>query len=294
MSMITMKAGTRTSALAVKQTELVIQALQEKNPDISVEYTFMKTKGDKLLTVPLADFGGKGAFVTEFEEALLNGSIDFAVHSAKDIPMELSEGLEIWAVLKRADVRDVLLTKKGKEEKQVRLVGTSSKRRELQIKELCGVQCRLLRGNVPTRIEKLKNDMYDGIILAAAGIDRLGLNADEDLNYRYFSVDEMVPAGGQGIIVIEGREDDKRKELFQAVNDETAFRELETERFLLKCLQAGCHEPVGVFSKIEGEQITIYLLLEKEGKVCRGSVAGAVSERLQLAKELITEVNGHE
>lgn len=292
--MITLKTGTRTSALAVKQTELVIQALQEKNPDISVEYIYMKTKGDKLLNVPLVDFGGKGAFVTEFEDALLSGSIDVAVHSAKDIPMELSEGLEIWAVLKRADARDVLLTKREKAENAVRIVGTSSKRRELQVKELCGAQCRLLRGNVPTRIEKLKNDMYDGIILAAAGIDRLGLDADETLNYRYFSVDEMVPAGGQGIIVIEGRKDDKRKELFQAVNDETAFRELETERFILKRLQAGCHEPVGVFSKIEGEQITIYLLLEKEGKGCRGTVKGAVSRRLQLAEELIAEVNGHE
>lgn len=292
--MTVMKAGTRTSALAVKQTELVIQALREKNPDISVEYTFMKTKGDKLLNVPLVDFGGKGAFVTEFEEALLEGSIDIAVHSAKDMPAELSEGLEIWAVLKRADARDVLLTKRGRKEKEVRIVGTSSKRRELQIKELCGAQCRLLRGNVPTRIEKLKNDLYDGIILAAAGIDRLGFNRDEDLDYRYFSVDEMIPAGGQGIIVIEGRKDDKRKKLFQAINDETAFQELETERFILKRLQAGCHEPVGVFSRIEGEQITIYLLLEKEGKVCRKTVRGAVSKRLQLAEELIAEVNGHE
>lgn len=291
---MTIKAGTRTSALAVKQTELVIQAVKEKNPDISFEYIYRKTKGDKLLSVPLVEFGGKGAFVTEFEEALKEGSIDIAVHSAKDIPMELSEGLEIWAVLKRGDVRDVLLTKKGRKADNLKVIGTSSKRRELQVNELLGTRCELLRGNVPTRIEKLKNDMYDGIILAAAGIDRLGLNADEELNYRYFSVEEMIPAGGQGIIVIEGRKDDKRKELFASINDETAFKELETERYILRCLQAGCHEPVGVLSRIEEEQIRIWLLLEREGKICRGTVKGQVSDRLKLAERLIDEVNRNE
>lgn len=288
--MMTIKAGTRTSALAVKQTELVISAMQEKNPDLSFEFSFLKTKGDKLLSAPLTEFGGKGAFVEEFEEALLDGSIDIAVHSAKDIPMELSDGLEIWAVLKRADARDVLLTKKNNAGKELKVIGTGSKRRELQANALLGVQSALLRGNVPTRIEKLKNDMYDGIILAAAGIDRLGLNTDEELDYRYFSIEEMIPAGGQGIIAIEGRKDDRRKELFAPINDETAFKELETERCILKRLQAGCHEAVGVFSRIEREQITIFLLIEREGKICRGTVSGAASERLQLAEKLIAEV----
>lgn len=292
--MVTIKAGTRSSALAIRQTELVILAMQKKNPDVTFEVSFRKTKGDKLLSVPLTEFGGKGAFVEELEREILQGGIDIAVHSAKDMPMELSEGLEIWAVLKRADPRDVLLTKKDHEGKELKRIGTSSKRRELQVKELLGAECGLLRGNVPTRIEKLKNDMYDGIILAAAGIDRLGHNADKELNYRYFSVEEMVPAGGQGIIVIEGRRDDKRKELFAAINEEETFWELETERYILKELQAGCHEPVGVFSRIEEEQITIRLLLEQEGRICRGVVKGAVSERFELAKKLITEVKCHE
>lgn len=136
--MMTIKAGTRTSALAVKQTELVISAMQEKNPDLSFEFSFLKTKGDKLLSAPLTEFGGKGAFVEEFEEALLDGSIDIAVHSAKDIPMELSDGLEIWAVLKRADARDVLLTKKNNAGKELKVIGTGSKRRELQANALLG------------------------------------------------------------------------------------------------------------------------------------------------------------
>ncbi|MGN0377862.1 MAG: hydroxymethylbilane synthase [Suilimivivens sp.] len=292
--MTTIKVGTRTSALAMKQTELVIQAMKIKNQDLNFQIVPMKTRGDKLLSVPLADFGGKGAFVEEFEEALLDGTIDIAVHSAKDIPMELSEGLELWAALKRADERDVLLTKKGNAGKKLKVIGTGSKRRELQIRELMDVQCELLRGNVPTRIEKLKKDMYDGIILAAAGIDRLGLERDEELNYRYFSVDEMIPAGGQGIIVIEGRKDDERKELFAAVNDETTFQELETERFLLKRLQADCREPVGAFSKIEGDRITIYLMLAREGKVKRAAISGQKSDRLKLSEKLIDEVNHDE
>ena len=156
------------------------------------------------------------------------------------------------------------------------------------------MQCALLRGNVPTRIEKLKNDMYDGIILAAAGIDRLGLSTDEDLDYRYFSVDEMIPAGGQGIIVLEGRKNDGLKSLFTAVKDENAEIELETERFILNCLQAGCHEPVGVYSRVEGNQITISLFLEREGKARRGTVKGETFKRLQLAGQLIDEVKHYE
>lgn len=288
MTMI--KAGTRTSALALKQTELVIQSAKEKNRDLEFQTVPMKTRGDKLLSASLETFGGKGAFVEEFERALLEGTIDIAVHSAKDMPMELSEGLEIWAVLKRGDVRDVLLTKKGRAQKELKVIGTSSKRRELQVKALCDVRCELLRGNVPTRIEKLKNDMYDGIILAAAGIDRLGLNHDEELDYRYFSTEEMVPAGGQGIIVIEGRKGDKRRELFAGVNDENAWKELETERFLLQSLQAGCHEPVGVYSRIEGEYITIDLMLEQEGEIRRGTIEGQIKDRFELAEKLIHEV----
>lgn len=278
----------------MKQTEAVIRAVKSREPDLEFKIVPLKTKGDKLLQVSLAEFGGKGAFVAEFGQALLEGVIDIAVHSAKDVPWQLPEGLELWASLKRADPRDVLLTRKGKEAGEIKTVGTASPRRELQIRELLPVQCALLRGNVTTRIEKLKNDVYDGIILAAAGIDRLGLNRDPELEYRYFSPDEMVPAGGQGIIAVEGRKEDKLKEKFAAVCDETSFRELETERFILKELQAGCHEPVGVFSGIEEEKMVIRLAAVRDGRLWKGRTEGKESDRFLLARRLVDEVNGYE
>lgn len=306
--MKTIRIGTRTSALALKQTEMVMQTLQSRYKDISFEVVSMKTKGDKLLNTSLVDFGGKGAFITEFEDEILKGNIDIAVHSAKDMPMDLAEGLDIWMALKRADARDVMLTRKEgfKDPGRPMLIGTGSPRRQIQMESMMDVKCRLLRGNVPTRIEKLRQGSYDGIILAAAGLERLGLEKEEDLCYRYLSYDEMIPAGGQGIVTVEGRQNDDLKALFEKCSDRTAELELETERYLLERLEAGCHEPVGVFSQIEkpvGEpmakreieenRITIRLLLEKNGKPHRGSIAGSVKNRLELADRLIEEVSGN-
>jgi hydroxymethylbilane synthase/uroporphyrinogen III methyltransferase/synthase len=266
----------------------VIQALQEKHKELSFEIIPLKTRGDKITDVPLADFGGKGAFVTEFEEALLEGRIDMAVHSAKDMPAELSEGLSLWGVLKREDARDVLLT--CRENTVLQTIGTSSRRRELQIKAMLPVSCETLRGNVPTRIRRLKEGSYDGIILAAAGLKRLSLDREEGITYRPFSFEEMIPAGGQGIIAVQGRKEDKNRVLFDGVNDELTWKELETERFLLQSLQAGCHEPVGAFSQIEGDSITIRLLLEEKGSLRKGKIQGKAEDRFLLAEQLINEV----
>lgn len=296
------RIGTRTSALALKQTGMVIQAMESRYQDLSFEVVSMKTRGDRLLNTSLVELGGKGAFITEFEEAMLKGDMDLAVHSAKDMPMELAEGLDIWMVLERADARDVLVTRKedGADgfvddfaKKKTRIIGTGSPRRQIQIESLMDAECRLLRGNVPTRIEKLRQGMYDGIILAAAGLKRLGLEKEEDLCYRYLSYDEMIPAGGQGIVTVEGRNNDDLKALFEACSDRAAQLELETERYILKRLGAGCHEPVGVFSRIEGEEIQIRLLLEENKKPRRGSITGSVENRLELADRLIEEVSGN-
>lgn len=296
------RIGTRTSALALKQTGMVIQAMESRYQDLSFEVVSMKTKGDRLLNTSLVELGGKGAFITEFEEAMLKGDMDLAVHSAKDMPMELAEGLDIWMVLERADARDVLVTRKEDgvdgliddfAKKKTRIIGTGSPRRQIQIESLMDAECRLLRGNVPTRIEKLRQGMYDGIILAAAGLKRLGLEKEEDLCYRYLSYDEMIPAGGQGIVTVEGRNNNDLKALFEACSDRAAQLELETERYILKRLGAGCHEPVGVFSRIEGEEIQIRLLLEENKKPRRGSITGSVKNRLELADRLIEEVSGN-
>lgn len=247
------RIGTRGSALALAQTDMFIERLRKVYPMIACEKVIIKTAGDKILDKPLMAFGGKAVFVSEFEDAILNGTIDYAVHSAKDMPMELAEGLAIACVLPREDVRDVLLTRCGTkiEELPRAVIGTGSLRRQSQITALYGnVHCESLRGNVTTRIQKLKDGGYDGILLAAAGLRRLGLGHDAELSYQYLDVEKMLPAGGQGIIAVEGRAEGQ--EYLQAVTDERSALALCVERDILKRLDAGCHEAVGVYAKVKG------------------------------------------
>lgn len=248
--------GTRGSALALAQTDLVIRQIKEKAPKVECEICIITTKGDKILDKPLVEFGGKGAFVTEIEEKLKNGEIDLAVHSAKDMPMELAEGLAIIGVLKREDPRDVLVTMdwEGFLQKEHPVIGTSSLRRQAQIQqEFQDALCQTLRGNVNTRLKKLEEGMYDGILLAAAGLRRLGLEKEEKFHYHVLDIDRMIPAGGQGIIAVEGRKDSRFLGLLESITHESTRIELELERKALRLLEAGCHEPVGVFTRVERE-----------------------------------------
>lgn len=285
----TIRIGTRGSLLALEQTDRVIAALTARYPQLHMEKVILHTKGDKILDKPLLEFGGKGVFITEFEEALQDGRIDLAVHSAKDMPMELAEGLVIAGALPRADVRDVLVTRKGALENAV--IGTGSLRRQFQLKAIYpDVQCISIRGNVPTRIQKVRNGECDGVVLAAAGLERLGLLQEADLEYRYFSSEEMVPAGGQGIIAIEGRLDDEITDMVHDISNENAMLELETERRILQLLEAGCHEAIGVISKVEKEQIAVQIIQESDGTVYRQQGAMAVGKRLELAEKLVKEL----
>lgn len=226
--------------------------MKKKYPTIECEKVILKTTGDRILDRPLLEFGGKGVFVTEFEQAIYNGTLDYAVHSAKDMPMELHKGLAIVSVLERGDARDVLITKQGFEMASAKsaVIGSGSSRRIAQFAKLypdasfCG-----LRGNVTTRLQKLREGQYDGIILAAAGLSRLDLLQEDDLCYTFFDLWDMVPAGGQAIIAVEGRLDDDQRFLCEVTDEKTAL-ELDTERNILKKLSAGCHEAVGVFAKI--------------------------------------------
>lgn len=284
----TIKIGTRTSQLAMAQTQLVIDQIKAINKEIAVEIIPTKTLGDRILDRPLLSFGGKGAFVSEFESALLEGTIDLAVHSAKDMPMELPEGLAIVGVLKREDPRDVLITKKDRELPQRPIIGTSSLRRQLQISGLQEVTCKDLRGNINTRLKKLEEGQYDGIVLAVAGLKRLGLLEEKKFNYHYFDCDTMIPAGGQGIIAVEGRADDNDlQELFNEINDDSAEICLETERLVLKLLDTGCHEPIGVYSFIEGEDIHLSILYGKGNPTQRVQGKGKIAERITLATKLV-------
>ncbi len=289
------RIGTRRSRLAIEQANLVIAALQRGFPEIITEKAFIRTEGDKVLDKPLPAFGGKGVFITELEDALMNGEIDLAVHSAKDMPAELDKSLVIAGVLPREDARDVLVSKKGalpregdKKEGDGFVIGTGSPRRQLQIKELYPKAiCKGLRGNITTRLQKLRDGEYDGIILAAAGLKRLGLLVEEDLEYRFLSYGEMVPAGGQGIIAIEGRSGDAVLKLVQEISDTKAYEELETEREILRKLNAGCHEAVGVFSQHQGDKMQIYMALEKEGQLCRMYESGNAQNRQACIKKLL-------
>jgi len=185
------KIGTRSSALALKQTSMVIEKLKSSNKNLEIEIVEIKTTGDKITDKPLYDIGGKGLFTNEFEEALLKGTIDIAVHSAKDMPSYLTEEFSIGAVLERANPFDLLIFNKGTDINKENInIGTSSPRRKFLIEKLYP-HCRtsLLRGNVPTRLEKLKNNMYDAIILAKAGIDRLGFDLKEQ-GFDYIILDE--------------------------------------------------------------------------------------------------------
>lgn len=281
------KIGTRKSALAMAQTQLVIDRIQEVYPHIQCEIVPIVTKGDKILDKPLLSFGGKGVFVSEFEEALQEGRIDLAIHSAKDMPMDLADGLIIAAVLERADVRDVLIRRKDCCD-VVNIVGTSSLRRKTQIEQRYPVTCKDIRGNVGTRLEKLDRGEYDAIVLAAAGIHRLQLSMTS-YELEYLEVDTMIPAGGQAIIAIEGREGDEISHLLATISDETTMHCLETERYILRLLEAGCHGAVGVYSKIRGDRIQIVLT---SNGIDRYTIEGSVDQRLDLAKSLVNRIKG--
>lgn len=286
------KIGTRGSKLALIQTDLVIGKLQERFPDLKVEKVILHTKGDKILDQPLIDFGGKGVFVTEFEEAIQDGRIDFAVHSSKDMPMELGENLMISGVLERADGRDVLVTRKGISSG---IIGTGSLRRQFQLEALFpDYQCKSIRGNVTTRLEKVRKGEYDGVILAAAGLTRLGLLEEEEFDYHYFSYDEMIPAGGQGIIAIEGRKGDTLQTLISEISDTKTWIELEIEREILKLLNAGCHEAIGVFSQVINHQIRVRFVREHQGKIIKKDQLAGVEHRLLWTKEFIADIKAGE
>ena len=222
------RIGTRKSALALIQTQLVADELRQVCPGIQVEIVTKDTLGDRILDKPLQEFGGKGVFVSEFEQAIQEGVIDLAVHSAKDLPMELAQGLTIAAVSGREDPRDVLVTMRGhriRPESVVR-IGTSSPRRQLQARLMCktlwpeaaGAECSTLRGNVHTRLRKLEEENFDGIILAAAGLKRLGLLEQDTYEYTFLAPEEFIPAGGQGLMAVEAKAGTAAHSLAQAMD----------------------------------------------------------------------------
>ena len=249
------KIGSRESRLAVKQAEIIRDQIIGCDPDISVEIITMKTTGDKILDKSLEKIGGKGLFVKELDRALMDGRIDIAVHSLKDMPMEENPELPILAYGKREDPRDAILYRSGLEAlPEQAVIGTSSRRRMLQMERLYpGCTFRGIRGNVQTRMRKLETEGYDGTLLAAAGLKRLGM---EQVIGRYLSVDEMIPAAGQGILAVQGRKGDVHRWIDSIDVWESRAAAL-AERQFIRVTGGDCTSPCAAHAQVSGNELKL-------------------------------------
>jgi len=290
--------ATRKSKLALWQAEWVKSQLEEINPEFEIKLNKIKTTGDKILDVPLAKVGGKGLFVKEIEEAMLRGEADIAVHSMKDVPTDLPEGLHLSAILKREDPRDAFIagknTKTFTDLPQGATVGTSSLRRICQLlNKRPDLKITQLRGNVDTRLRKLAEGEFDAIILATAGVKRLGF---ADRISERLATDISLPAIGQGAVGIECREDDKFiNDLLKKLNHEETSICVRAERAVLKKLEGGCQVPIGAYAQIQDGNVVIEGLVGSlDGKtLIKDSVKGrpedAESLGITLAEKLLAD-----
>ncbi len=277
------RVGSRDSKLAVIQAQMVINAIKKYDSEIETELVLMKTTGDKILNVSLDKIGGKGLFVKELDEALLSDAVDITVHSYKDMPMVIGENLPIVALSEREDPRDVLIHSKGiiDEEKPV---GCSSKRRTIQLGALGYHDIDSLRGNVITRLRKLDEGGYRSIVLAAAGIKRLGLTNRID---RYFDTEEIMPAACQGIIAVQSRigENTDYLKLFHSEESKVVS---EAERAFVSALDGGCSSPIAAYAVLENSQLILngMYVSEETGKVFKGKIMGEPADAVKIGQEL--------
>lgn len=282
--------ATRKSRLAQVQTEIIMKSLREKF-NIDSEKLLIVTEGDRKLDVSLAKVGGKGLFVKDIERALLEKRADGAVHSMKDVPYELSEEFEIAAIAEREDIRDVLISKDNipfKELKKGAIVGTSSIRRACQLKLLRDdIEIVSIRGNVQTRLEKMKNQNLDGIILAAAGLKRLN---EENLITEYFNPKEFLPAVAQGAIGIECLKTSKAKSYFEMLEDSNAKLTVEAERSFMRRLNGDCHSLIGAYSEIQGNDLYMIGIYDIGGKIVKKDILGNKDEHIILGKKLAEKI----
>lgn len=256
--------ATRGSKLALWQSEHVKAELEKAHSGLEVELSIMMTKGDKILDTPLAKIGGKGLFTKELEEAMLRGEAHIAVHSLKDVPMDFPEGLKLGVITKREDVRDAMLSEKYASLDALpegAVVGTTSLRRRMQLLKLRpDFVIKNLRGNVNTRIRKLKEGEFDAIILASAGINRLGL-ASEVTYFTPISKEVMIPASGQAALGIEIIDNPEVERLVSVLSDQDAIIETRVERDFITVLQGGCQVPIGVNAEINGNSLHVKAIL---------------------------------
>lgn len=289
--------GSRDSKLAVMQTELVMEQIRKCNPDLELELITLKTTGDLILDKTLDKIGGKGLFVKELDQALLDGRIDIAIHSLKDMPMDISDDLPIVALPKRGDVRDALILPEGKtlecidRNTIIGNIGSSSNRRKLQIEKLYeGVQTTPVRGNIITRLAKLDRGEYSALILAAAGLHRVGL---ANRISKYFSVEEMIPAAGQGILSIQARKD-LDVTFLESVNDNISTYCATAERSFVRVLNGGCSSPIAAHGRVSGNEIKLVGLHynEQTKEHIIDSIVGDVLKAESLGEALANKLRG--
>jgi len=265
-----LRIGTRGSNLALVQSEWVKKEVQRRHPEVRVELVTIKTKGDKILDAPLSRVGGKGLFVKEIEDALLKRDVDLAVHSMKDVPAELQKGLKLSVYPKREDPRDAFVSShfRGVEDlPQGASVGTSSLRRSAQLLHMrSDLQIVPLRGNVDTRLRKLDNKEVQAIVLAAAGLRRLGLSARITA---LLSPEVVLPAIGQGVLGLELREDDQNtQDLISFLNDLETELAAKGERAFLRELEGGCQVPLAGYARVEKDRIVLDgMVAELDGSI---------------------------
>ncbi|MCL2760254.1 MAG: hydroxymethylbilane synthase [Desulfuromonadales bacterium] len=289
MGLKQLRIGTRGSQLALWQANWVKSELEKKYPEMEVTLTKIKTTGDKILDVPLAQVGGKGLFVKEIEEAMLRGDIDIAVHSMKDVPTEFPEGLGLYCITKREDPRDAVISKgiKFADLPKGAKVGTSALRRQAQLlKFRPDLQMVIIRGNVETRMKKLETEGLDAVILAAAGLNRLGFAGQIT---ELLPTDISLPAIGQGALGIECALDNESvKETIAFFNDPETSYAVKAERALLKRCEGGCQVPIAAFGEVTGDQMKLTgFIASVDGKqTIKDSIAGPVASCEELGQQL--------
>lgn len=293
------RVGSRESRLAVIQSELVMEQIRQAHPELELELITMKTTGDIILDRSLDKVGGKGLFVKELDQALRDGRIDIAVHSLKDMPMETPDDLPLLAFSKREDPRDVLVLPQGDGmtgeasgagsggdfPDSGKPIGSSSSRRNLQLRRLYGEMTTSgVRGNVLTRLSKLDSGNYSALVLAYAGLKRLGL---ADRVSRIFEPDEMIPAAGQGIMVVQGRAGEDYAFL-DCINDRDAETEALTERAFVRALDGGCSSPIAAFARAACDEVHLTGLYYKEAEddYITGEISGSRKDGEALGRKL--------
>lgn len=289
--------GTRGSILAMAQTELVVKMLKEKFPEKDFEIKVIVTTGDKDMRTNWGDknVSLKSFFTKEIEKELLEKDIDLAVHSMKDMPAVSPEGLICGAVPIREDNRDVFVSKSGKKLSELPknpIIGTSSLRRAVMVKDMRpDAEIKPIRGNIHTRLKKLEEEDFDGIVLAAAGLIRVGL---QDKITQFFTKDEIMPAPAQGALCVQCREDDKEiLEILEKIADKNTTEVVAVEREFSKIFDGGCHTPMGCAAEITGDEIVIKGIYYSGEKLYRGIHKGKREKGILLACELAEKIRGN-